>query len=131
MPVTTEDTAILVMDRGNEDVKLFTSLLEKAGFHVSQSADKGDILHYCRATHEGAPIVIIDTATHGLHLPELLDQVQSANPSVRVLLITDGHEPKPAWSDRSSIRGRLTRPFRRAQFLGSVLEAAKPLALTV
>ena len=130
MPVTVEETAILVMDRGNEDVKLITSLLEKAGFHVSRSADNADIVHYCRATHGAAPMVIIDTGTPGLQVPELLEQVQAANSSVRVVLITNDGEPEKSWAGKRNVRGRLSRPFRRAQFLGCVLEAAKPLAFT-
>jgi DNA-binding response OmpR family regulator len=131
MPVTVEETAILVMERGNEDVKLVTSLLEKTGFHVSQSADRAEVLRYCRAAQDVTPLLIIDTATPGLQISELLDQVQAANSSVRVLMITAPDESEDSWSGKRSVRGHLTRPFRRAQFLGCVLEAAKtPLVFT-
>jgi len=130
MPVTVEDSAILVMDRGNEDVKLITPLLEKAGFHVSRSANNADVVDFCRAIHDAATLVIIDTATPGLQFPALLDQLQAANSSARVVLITNVDEPEKLWAGKRNVRGHLTRPYRRAQFLGCVLEAAKPLAFT-
>ena len=130
MPVTVEETAILVMDRASDDVKLLTSLLEKAGFHVSRSADPADIVRQCRTSPDAAPLVIIDTATPGLQLPELLNQIEAANSSVRVVVITGADEPERVWAGKRNVRGHLSRPFRRAQFLGCVLEAAKPLAFT-
>ena len=130
MPVTVEDTAILVMDRARDDVKLITSLLEKTGFHVSRSADQADVIRHCRTAHDAAPLAIIDTATPELQIPELLDQIQAANSSVRVVLIMGADEPESSWAGKPNVRGHLTRPFRRAQFLGCVLEAAKPLVFT-
>src|SRR5579872_1608027 len=122
-----ENTVVLVMGRGGEDLKLITSLLEKTGFHVVQSADGTDVLNLCRSTQESVQLVIVDTATPGIHLSELLDRVQAIDSRIRVLLISDQKESDPMrhWLVTGNVSGHLIRPFRRAQFLGSVLEAAK------
>lgn len=124
---------VLVMDRGDEDVKLITSLLQKTGFHVIQSTNKADILTVCRRNDDSVQLVIVETATPGIPISELLEQVQAANPRIRILLISSQSESEPIqhWSVTGNVRGHLNRPFRRAQFLGSVLEAAKePLVRT-
>ena len=124
---------VLVMDRGDEDVKLVTSLLEKTGFHVVQSANAADVLNLCRSTDNAVQLVIVNTATSGIHTSELLDQVQAADPKIRILLLSDQNESEPIghWPVTGNVRGHLSRPFRRAQFIGSVLEAAKePLVRT-
>jgi CheY-like chemotaxis protein len=135
MPVakTEENTVVLVMDRGDEDVKLVTSLLEKTGFCVIQSTNKADILALCRRNDNSVQLVILDTSTPGIQISELLDQVQTSDSRIRILLISGENESEPNqhWSVTGNVRGHLNRPFRRAQFLGSVLEAAKePLVRT-
>ena len=124
---------ILVMDRGDEDVKLITSLLQKSGFHVVQTDNKAEIVSLCRTKGDPVQLVIVKTATPGIHMSELLDDVQAADPRIRILLISDQNEKEPIrhWSVTGNVRAHLSRPFRRAQFLGSVLEAAKePLVRT-
>jgi|GEM_PF-2634122 len=123
-----ENTVVLVTDRGDRDLKLITSLLEKSGFHVVQSANQTEVLNLCRKRDEAVQLVIVNTATPGIHMSELLDEVQAVDPRVRVLLLSDEDESEPIrhWSVTGNVRGHISRPFRRAQFLGSVLEAAKP-----
>ena len=124
---------VLVMDRGDEDVKLVTSLLEKTGFYVIQSTNKADILTICRRNDNSVQLVIVDTSTPGIQISELLAQVQTSDSRIRILLISGENESEPIqhWSVAGNVRGHLNRPFRRAQFLGSVLEAAKePLVRT-
>src|SRR5579862_3344110 len=70
---------ILVMDRDDEDVQLVTSLLEKTGFQVILSPEKTDLLDSCRASHRSVQLVIIDTETRGIHMPELLDELKTAD----------------------------------------------------
>jgi CheY-like chemotaxis protein len=77
-------------------------------------------------------LVIIDTETRGIQIQELLDELKTADPKARILLMSK-NEPEPVreWSVTGNVRGMLNRPFRRAQFLGSVLEVAKqPLVRT-
>ena len=122
---------VLVMDRGDEDVELITSLLEKTGFYVIRTANEVDILDLCRQA--AVQLVIVDTSAPGVRMSELLNQIQQTDARIRVLLISNTKESEPiqSWSHTGNIRGQLSRPFRRAQFLGSVLEAAKePLVRT-
>ena len=124
---------VLVMDPASEDVKLMTSLLEKTGFHVVQTANASEVLNVCRRAHDSVELIIVDTATPGIHMTELLDQVQETDPRIRILLVSDQKEADSTrqWPVSGNVRGHLSRPFRRAQFLGSVLEAAKePLVRT-
>jgi CheY-like chemotaxis protein len=134
MPKTNEEnTVVLVMERGDEDVQLIKSLLGKAGFGVFHTATNAEALDYIRAAGAATPLAIVDTATPGIQTFELLQQVQTANPATRVLLLAGQNESESTsnWSVMPNVRARLSRPFRRAQFLGSVLELAnQPLVRT-
>ena len=127
-----ENTVILMMDRDDEDVQLITSLLEKTGFQVILAPAKTDLLNACRAPHHFVQIVIIDTEIHGIQLSELLDEVKIVDPKIRILLMSKNKpEPVRQLPMTDNVRGLVSRPFRRAQFLGSVLEVAKqPLVRT-
>ena len=125
-----ENTVLLVMDDGDEDVKLITSLLEKSGFQVVRSANKAEVLDVCRTGDDAIQLMIADTGTPGIQISEFLEELQAVNPRVRVLVISAKKGPEPV-KKTSNVRAYLSRPFRRAQFLGSVLDAAKgPLVRT-
>lgn len=131
MPTIIEENAVvLVMERGNEDVKLITSLLHKAGFGVLQTTNQAEILELCSNGDATASLVIVDAATPGT--AGIVEQVRAANSAVRILLIGASRDSEPVtdWSLKN-VQARLSRPFRRAQFLGSVLELAhQPLVRT-
>ena len=125
-----ENTVLLVMDDDDQDVKLITSLLEKSGFHVVRSANKTEVLELCRTSDDTIQLMIADTGIPGIQISEFLEQVQEINPRVRVLVISAKKGPE-AIKKTGNVRAYLSRPFRRAQFLGSVLDAAKgPLVRT-
>ena len=126
------NAVILMMDRDDEDVQLITSLLEKTGFQVIFSSAKADLLNSCQALHHSVQLVIIDTETCGIQMSELLDEVKTVDPKIRILLMSKNKpEPVRHWAVAGNVRGLVNRPFRRAQFLGSVLEVAKrPLVRT-
>jgi CheY-like chemotaxis protein len=127
---TEQNTVVLVMDQLDEDVKLITSLLQKSGFHVVQSADEAEVLDLCRTAEDAIQLIVADAGTPGIEISELLEHVQAANSRVRALVISGKKEP-PLTRNASNVWGYLSRPFRRAQFLGSVLDAAKgPLVRT-
>lgn len=124
---------VLVMDRSDQDVTLITSLLEKAGFGVFRSMEKAGILKFCGTADEKVALVLIDTSTPGIQMSDLLEQVRAINPRIRFLLMSGPNESALIgnWSAAGNVCGHLRRPFRRAHFLGSVLEAASaPLART-
>ncbi len=123
---------ILMMDRDDEDVQIVTSLLEKTGFQVVLSPEKSDLLNSCRASRHSVQLVIIDTETRGVHMPQLLDELKTLDPKIRILLMSKNKsEPVQHWPVEGNVRGMVNRPFRRAQFLGSVLEVARqPLVRT-
>ena len=127
MPVKAEqESVILAMDRGNGDVRLITTTLEKAGFQVSASSDQPSILNLCRAADHCVRLVIIDTTAPEIQTSELVEGLRQIDPGIRVITVSDQNE-----SHTPGTRGgHLTRPFRRAQLLGSVLEATQPLYRT-
>lgn len=126
------NTVVLMMDPDDGDVQLITSLLEKSGFQVVLSSEKTDLLSFCRASHNPPQLVIIDTETPGIHTSELLEEVRTVDAKIRILLMSRNKpEPMRHWAVEGNVRGLVNRPFRRAQFLGSVLEVAKqPLVRT-
>jgi hypothetical protein len=118
-----QDAAILVMDRGDKDAKLMTSLLEKVGLDVRISSNQDTILESCRTAHHSVRLVIVDEAAEA-RMPGLMDGLCDCDSSVRVLLVSDLDEAGAGrtWLSASKGRGVLRKPFRRAQFLGSVLK---------
>jgi DNA-binding NtrC family response regulator len=127
MPVkAAQDSVVLAMDRGNGDVRLITSTLEKAGFQVRTSPEVLNILSLCRGAENSVRLVIIDTATPGIHASELSESLRQINPGIGVLLLAGEDEPEASHIWNANVRGRLSRPFRRAHLLGSVLDATAP-----
>ena len=117
-----QDAAILVMDDGDKDAKLMASMLEKVGLEVKISSNQDAVLASCRSTGDAMRLVILDEESEA-RMPGLLDDLSTCDSSVRVLLV--GHPDEsagPKWFATTKNRGILRRPFRRAQFLGSVLK---------
>jgi DNA-binding NtrC family response regulator len=130
MPMkTAQDSVVLAMDRANGDVRLITSILEKAGFQVWTSSEEANVLSLCHSAEISVRLVIIDTAAPGIHTFELLESLRQINPGIGVLLLAGEDEPKASHTWTANVRGQLSRPFRRAHLLGSVLDATAP-ALT-
>ena len=130
--VAQQDAAILVMDRGDKDAKLMASMLEKVGLDVFISSDQDAILKSCHAMDGSVRLVVVDEAAEA-RMPGLLEGLCQGDSSVRVLLVSDLDEAGAGRSWLSASKGRvvLRRPFRRAQFLGSVLKLINdPLVLT-
>jgi len=133
MPTATQqDAAILVMDRGDKDAKLMTSLLEKVGLDVSISSNQDAILESCHAVDGSVRLVIVDEAAEA-RMPGLMEGLCNCQSSVRLLLVSGQDEAGAgrSWLSASKGRGVLRKPFRRAQFLGSVLKLInEPLVRT-
>jgi hypothetical protein len=130
--VAQQDAAIIVMDRGDKDAKLMTSLLEKVGLEVHISSNQDTILKSCRSVDHSVRLVIVDEASEA-RMPGLMEGLCTCDSSLRVLLVSDLDEATAGRSWLSASRGRvvLRKPFRRAQFLGSVLKLInEPLVRT-
>jgi DNA-binding NtrC family response regulator len=129
-----QDTAIVMLSRGDDkDVELITSLLEKVGLRVLSSSNANDALEHFSVAGDSVRLLIIDEGASPAITPGFLECVHSANPRIRVLLISerDPSDPGQSWITQANIRVRLKKPFRRAKFLGSVLEIiGEPLVRT-
>jgi len=132
MPTASQqDTAIVVLNRDDKDVRLIRSLLEKLGLNVLSSSNLNDALDLFSAAAETARLLIIDEAVSPAGMPGFLECVRSLNPGIRILLISERDESEPAQSWVAQASGFLKRPFRRAKFLGSVLQLiGEPLVRT-
>jgi DNA-binding NtrC family response regulator len=100
------------------------STLKKAGFEVRTAPDRSAVLEAGR-NREPIDLAIIDIAMLDA-APDLLEQLHQAQPGVRLLLSSSRDASEVRWVPEypsGPHRGRLRKPFRRAQLLGRVLEA--------
>ena len=116
-----QDAAILVMDDADKDAKLMASMLEKVGLEVKISSNQDAVLASCRSASHAMRLVIVDEESEA-RMPGLLEDLSTCDSSVRVLLVGQPDESAGRNWFASKTRGILRRPFRRAQFLGSVLK---------
>lgn len=120
-----QESVVLAMDRGTRDVRLIRSTLEKAGFQVWTSSEDSNVLRLC-SSNQGVRLVIIDTSAPGIHAAELAEDLLRIKPGIRILLLDGQDEPETERALTANVCGKLGRPFRRAQLLGSVLRATAP-----
>jgi len=123
---TQHDAAILVMNQSDRNGKLATSLLEKVGLEVFNTSNGREAVELVRASDQGdqsVRLVIIDEAAASERgVPELVENLRAADAGVRIILVSeDDAKGEPSARTSLNIRGCLKKPFRRAQFLGSVL----------
>lgn len=132
----TEDshnTAVVVADNQETVLQAVSTTLGKAGFTILAASSGAQALQYCRDSRHPVQLAIIDAATAGINVPELVGQLDMISPGVRTLFLTDDLEEQSLRGMAASGRVRcfLHKPFRRAQLLGQVLEMMdRPLALT-
>jgi hypothetical protein len=130
MRETPHDAALLVGGHGDENAKLISYLLKKLGLNVLDSPDPEDALGVLQETNARVRLAVVDEGGDHETTRSFLNRLHAIDPSVHILLISE--------SDRSRDRGpipnvrSITKPFRRAQFLGSVLSVmAEPVSRPV
>ena len=120
-------TAVLVMNRGDKDLKLVRSVLHKVGFRVANFEDGNELLRSVAGGDTSLRLVVVDPAAPNLQFEPFLEKLRRAVPDIGVLCLSEEGITPPSASTKH-IGRCLTRPFRRAQLLASVLEATeKPL----
>jgi DNA-binding NtrC family response regulator len=123
-------TAVLLMNRSDKDVKLLRSVLRKVGFRVANFENGNEVLDSLAAGGSSLRLVVVDPATPNLQFQPFLEKLHQAGPDIGVLCLSeDGTEAATLASVcPEHIGGCLTRPFRRAHLLASILDATeKPL----
>ena len=126
-------SAVLIMNRGDRDVKLLRSVLNKVGFQVANFEDGHEVLDSLAAGDSSLRLVVVDPATPNLEFERFLEKLHQAGPDIPVLslLQEDMETAKMSSACKEHIGGCLKRPFRRAHLLASILEATeKPWART-
>jgi response regulator RpfG family c-di-GMP phosphodiesterase len=127
------DTALVVADNQETVLQAVSTTLEKAGFTILAASSGAQALKYCRESHRPVRLAIIDAATAGINVVELVGQLDAVSPTMRTLFLANDEEEQFLHGVGASghIRGFLRKPFRRAQLLGQVLEMMdQPLVLT-
>jgi response regulator RpfG family c-di-GMP phosphodiesterase len=131
--VDSQNTAVVVADNRETVLKAVSTTLKKAGFTILAASSGAEALRHFRDKRYPVQLAIIDTATAGINVEELVSQLDTVSPGVRTLFLADENEEESlrGVGAPGRIRGFLHKPFRRAQLLGHVLEIMDaPLVLT-
>jgi len=125
------ETAILLMDRSHEDVKLLRSVLRKVGFAVVHSDQGSEALPLATEGETSVRLVVADPATPNLNLQRFVDELHQTAPGIPVLCLSDEAAGSATPGCTFHLGASLKRPFRKARLLAAILEATeKPLART-
>jgi response regulator RpfG family c-di-GMP phosphodiesterase len=117
------NTAVVIGDDRGAVLKEVSATLAKAGFVVVTASNGRTALDRCREQLRPMDLAVIDTSATGIRPQEVARQLHEAAPRVRMLFLSDGDAE--TISDTESpghVRRFLRQPFRRARFLGRVLE---------
>jgi DNA-binding NtrC family response regulator len=121
-------TAVVVMSRDDEDLKLIKSTLKKVGFEVVSFENGKEVGELLDARDPSLRLVVADPEVPELDFRQLLKKLHELDSPVRVLCLC---EELPSSAYAEYIGAHLRRPFRRAHLLASILDATeKPLART-
>jgi CheY-like chemotaxis protein len=132
-PEDSPKVAIVVADNQETVLQSITTTLEKAGFTVLATSSSAEALRYCRDRSQPVDLAIIDSAAAGINAPELAEQLDAITPGIRKMFLTGEEGEGTLWEVRcfSHTCRFLRKPFRRAQFLGQVLEMTdRPMVLS-
>jgi len=125
------DTIVLVIDEDRVR-KVASSTLQKAGFRVLETrSNTMDSFAKLQDHPENIGLAIVDADAGHQEAPELVNNIHRILPESRVLLLSESTEAVSL-----ACRGQrgcwvMQKPFRRARFLGRVLEVfGEPRVLT-
>jgi len=126
------NTALVVADEKGSVLPAVTSLLEKAGFAVVTAPNAPAAIGRCRLERPPIDLAVIDAADASMTPAEIIRQLQDVCPRARLLFLCDDQTELPhEAASADQVRSFLRKPFRRAQFLGQVLEMMdKPRVMT-
>jgi CheY-like chemotaxis protein len=117
------------MNRGDKDTKLLRSLLHKVGFRVENVEDGNKVLDSVAAGDASLRLVVVDPATPNLEFRPFLEKLHQAGPEIPILCVSE--DDPEAKTPESEFAAHISRPFRRAHLLASILELTeKPLTRT-
>jgi CheY-like chemotaxis protein len=124
-------TAVVVGDDGEAILREVSATLEKAGFIVVTASSGRAALDRCREHRRPVDLAVIDTAAAGINPLEVATRLHEMSPGVRMLFLSEGNsETIRATESLGHVRRFLRTPFRRAHFLGRVLEMMDQRVLT-
>ena len=124
---------VLVVANDDEAVlRAISSTLEKAGFSVTGAPNGSSALKSVRENRIQPELAVIDTTVPGIDVGDLVSQLHSVSPDVRLLFLAGENPSDTVRSLKARWRGKcLRKPFRRSQLLGQVLTLMdEPLVLT-
>jgi PAS domain S-box-containing protein len=118
--------AILLADDEPAIRALGRVMLSREGYRVLEARDGREAVETYRQARESIGLVVLDQAMPRLSGPAALAELLSLDPAARVLMISGyGYDDVPP-ETRRGLRGFLTKPFSRDQFLRAVQAALNP-----
>ena len=114
--------SILLVDDDNDLRQMLSLILESLGHEVRQTEDASHAVDLVR--HSRPDVVITDLLMPGLSGLKLIEQLRSANPGLKCLLISGDAEQaadlQPGGVDESLAIVCVPKPFTRAQISSAI-----------
>ncbi|HEX7341492.1 MAG TPA: response regulator [Rhodanobacteraceae bacterium] len=109
---------ILIIDDSPTDVRVFTTLLEKAGHTVSSAGNAEDGIEQVRAVHPDAVIMdVIMPGMNGFQATRMLSRDPVTQDVPILIITTKSMETDRVWGMRQGARDFITKPISEKEFL--------------
>jgi CheY-like chemotaxis protein len=102
---------ILVVDDDPGVVQLARIVLEQHGHEVLTASDGGEAVETFRRRHSSIHLVLLAERLPVLPGLAVLNELQAIEPSVRIVLVTEGGQPERAWTERLPDLAVMTKPW--------------------
>ncbi len=118
--------SVLIIDDSPTDVKVLTTLLEKAGHVVASAGTAEEGIAAARATRPDLIVMdVIMPGTNGFQATRTLSRDPDTESIPVVIVTTKSMETDRVWGMRQGARAFLTKPVSREALLGTVHDLLK------
>ncbi len=112
---------ILIIDDSPTDVRVFTTLLEKAGHTVSSVGNAEDGIEHVRAKRPDAIIMdVIMPGMNGFQATRTLSRDPETRDVPILIITTKSMETDRVWGLRQGARDFITKPINEKDFLARI-----------
>ncbi|HET8553497.1 MAG TPA: response regulator [Rhodanobacteraceae bacterium] len=112
---------ILIIDDSPTDVRVFTTLLEKAGHTVSSVGNAEDGIEHVRNTQPDAVIMdVIMPGMNGFQATRTLSRDPKTKDVPILIITTKSMETDRVWGMRQGARDFITKPISEKDFLSRI-----------
>ena len=112
---------ILIIDDSPTDVRVFTTLLEKAGHTVSSASNAEDGIEHVRSAQPDAIIMdVIMPGMNGFQATRTLSRDPKTRDVPILIITTKSMETDRVWGLRQGARDFITKPISEKDFLSRI-----------